>query len=174
MKILILTGKFGMGHWSASQALEEQLRADGHETQIVDLFGYALPEQAPAMYRGFSLLVTYCGAIYNLYHQLTANTIGDGPAPVERLLEALTGLLDEVGPDVVISTHPACSAAMSHYKLDGMGDIPLVTCVTDVTSHSEWIQPGTDYYMVAEESVRRALAEKGVEPWRIVASGLRG
>lgn len=172
MKILILTGKFGMGHWSASQALQEQLRGDGHEVEIVDLFGYALPELAPAMYRGFSLLVTYGGAIYNLCHQLNANSGGDGPAPVDQLLEALTGLLEEREPDVVISTHPACSAAMSHYKEEGLGDIPLVTCVTDVTSHSEWIHPETDYYMVAEESVRQRLAEKGVEPWRIVTSGI--
>ena len=25
MNVLILTGKFGMGHWSASQALQQQL-----------------------------------------------------------------------------------------------------------------------------------------------------
>ena len=45
MKILILTGKFGMGHYSAAQSLREQLgrwlpRA---QTEVVDLFAYALP-----------------------------------------------------------------------------------------------------------------------------------
>ena len=31
MNILILTGKFGMGHLSAANALREQLGQDGHQ-----------------------------------------------------------------------------------------------------------------------------------------------
>ena len=38
MRILIVTGKFGMGHLSAAQALQEQLRQAGHRADTVDLF----------------------------------------------------------------------------------------------------------------------------------------
>ena len=38
MNILILTGKFGMGHLSAANALREQLGQDGHRAEVVDLF----------------------------------------------------------------------------------------------------------------------------------------
>ena len=170
MKILILTGKFGNGHWSASQALREQLSADGHEVQVVDLFGYAQPKLAPTMYWWFNVLVTCGGVFYNLYRDLTRNDSGDSRGDV--LVDGLERLLDEYEPDVVVSTHPVCSAAMARYKVEAGSSIPLVTCVTDVTCHSEWIHPETDCYMVAEESVRRGLADKGVDPDIVVASGI--
>ena len=77
MNVLILTGKFGMGHLSAARALQEQLSQDGHHVDIVDLFEYALPGQASARYWWFNVLVTYGGVFYNLYHDLTANNTGD-------------------------------------------------------------------------------------------------
>lgn len=170
MKILIITGKFGMGHLSAAQALQEQLRQAGHRADTVDLFAYALHQRASAMYWWFNVLVTYGGVFYNIYHDLTVDDPGDGRGDI--LLEGLDRLLDEYGPDVVVSTHPICSAAMARYKADGPSEIPLVTCVTDVTCHSEWIHPGTDCYLVAGESVRRGLAAKGVDPGIVVPSGI--
>ena len=170
MNILILTGKFGMGHLSAANALREQLVQDGHRADIVDLFEYALPDRAPAMYWWFNVLVTYGGVFYNIYHDLTANDSGENRGDI--LLGGLDRLLDEYAPDVVVSTHPICSAAMAKYREDAPSDIPLVTCVTDVTCHSEWIHPGTGCYLVAEESVRQGLIAKGVEPDRVAVSGI--
>ena len=138
MNVLILTGRFGMGHLFAAQALQEQLQQDGHQADIVDLFEYALPDAAPAMYRAFNLLVTFGGAFYNLYHVITANNSGGNRG--NKLLKGLNSLLDEHRPDVVVSTHPVCSAAVSRYKEEALSDLPLVTCVTDVTDHSEWHQ----------------------------------
>ncbi|MBD5098815.1 MAG: UDP-diphospho-muramoylpentapeptide beta-N-acetylglucosaminyltransferase [Clostridiales bacterium] len=170
MNILILTGKFGMGHMSAANALREQLVQDGHRADVVDLFEYAMPERASAMYWWFNVLVTYGGVFYNIYHHLTANSGGDGRG--DDLVDGLTALLDERDPDVVVSTHPVCSAAMARCKEEGLSELPLVTCVTDVTCHSEWIHPGTDCYLAASETVRQGLAAKGVDPDAIVVSGI--
>lgn len=170
MNILILTGKFGMGHLSAANALREQLGQDGHHADVVDLFEYAAPELAPAMYWWFNVLVTYGGVFYNIYHDLTVNDSGEGRG--DNLLGGLDRLLDEYAPDVVVSTHPICSAAMAKYKEEGPSDIPMVTCVTDVTCHSEWLHPGTDCYLVAGETVRQGLAAKGVDPDTVVVSGI--
>lgn len=170
MKILIITGKFGMGHLSAAQALQEQLRQAGHRADTVDLFEYALPGRASTMYWWFNVLVTYGGVFYNIYHDLTVNDPGDSRGDI--LLEGLERLLDEYSPDAVVSTHPICSAAVARYKAEEDCGLPLVTCVTDVTCHSEWIHPGTDCYLVAGETVRRGLAAKGVDPRIVVASGI--
>lgn len=170
MKILIITGKFGMGHLSAAQALQEQLRQAGHRADTVDLFEYALHERASVMYWWFNVLVTYGGVFYNIYHDLTVNDPGDSRGDI--LLEGLERLLDEYAPDVVVSTHPICSAAMARYKAEGGCGLPLVTCVTDVTCHSEWIHPGTDCYLVAGDSVRQGMAAKGVDPDTVVVSGI--
>ena len=60
MNILILTGKFGMGHWSASQSLRQRLlRAfPDARVEVEDFFAYAMPDASDALYKGFSLLVT--------------------------------------------------------------------------------------------------------------------
>lgn len=170
MNILILTGKFGMGHLSAANALREQLAQDGHRADVVDLFEYAQPKLAPAMYWWFNVLVTRGGVFYNLYHDLTANDPGEGRGDV--LLEGLDALLDEYAPDVVVSTHPVCSAAVARYKEEGPSELPLVTCVTDVTCHSEWLHPGTNCYLVADEAVRAGFIAKGASPDSIVVSGI--
>ena len=170
MKILILTGKFGMGHWSASQALQTQLEGEGHQVSTVDFFDYALPELAPALYRGFQLLVTYGGGIYNLFHRLTRDVEGEIPLP-GLLGERAEELIEGWGADLVVSTHPVCSGAVARYKEEG-GSVPLITCITDVTCHSEWLHPGTDGYLVPSETVRQGLTAKGVDSTRIWVTGI--
>ena len=170
MKILILTGKFGMGHWSASCALQQQLEREGHQVKTVDFFDYAMPEVAPALYRMFGWLVKYGGGLYNLFHRLTRNVEGEMPL-AGAWVEHLEDLLWSEGADVVVSTHPVCSGVVARYKKEG-GEVPLVTCITDVTCHSEWIHPGTDGYLVASEEVCQGLVAKGVAKERIFVSGI--
>ena len=171
MEILILTGKFGIGHWSAALSIQEQLEREGHQAQVVDFFAYALPETAPALYRGFNLLVTYGGGIYNLFHRMKRNAEGEVPL-ASQFTRRLAGLLAVTRPDVVVSTHPVCSGVVARYKAERTSALPLVTCVTDITSHSEWIHPGTDRYLVAGEDVKTALVRKGVDAERVTVTGI--
>ena len=171
MEILILTGKFGMGHWSAALSIQEQLEREGHQAQVVDFFAYALPETAPALYRGFNLLVTYGGGIYNLFHRMKRNAEGEVPL-ASQFTRRLAGLLAVTRPDVVVSTHPVCSGVVARYKAERTSALPLVTCVTDITSHSEWIHPGTDRSLVAGEDVKTALVRKGVDAERVTVTGI--
>ena len=171
MEILILTGKYGMGHWSAALSIQEQLEREGHQAQVVDFFAYALPETAPALYRGFNLLVTYGGGIYNLFHRMKRNAEGEVPL-ASQFTRRLAGLLAVTRPDVVVSTHPVCSGVVARYKAERTSALPLVTCVTDITSHSEWIHPGTDRYLVAGEDVKTALVRKGVDAERVTVTGI--
>ena len=171
MEILILTGKFGMGHWSAALSIQEQLEREGHQAQVVDFFAYALPETAPALYRGFNLLVTYGGGIYNLFHRMKRNAEGEVPL-ASQFTRRLAGLLAVTRPDVVVSTHPVCSGVVARYKAERTSALPLLTCVTDITSHSEWIHPGTDRYLVAGEDVKTALVRKGVDAERVTVTGI--
>ena len=171
MEILILTGKFGMGHWSAAASLKEQLEGAGHRVRVTDLFEYAIPETAPLLYRGFDLMVTYAGGVYNLVHRMTRDTAGEVPL-AGQLVRGLDRLLAQARPQLVFSTHPVCSGAVARWKAERGSPLPLVTCITDVTCHSEWLHPGTDYYLAPGEPVREGLAAKGVGRERIVVTGI--
>ncbi|WP_186566386.1 MGDG synthase family glycosyltransferase [Lawsonibacter celer] len=175
MKILILTGKFGLGHWSASLSLRQQLlqcfpRA---QVEVEDLIAYALPETSDLVYKGFHWLVTRGSGLFNLYYKLTQDVrIELRPACEGLLLSRLNRLLEERCPDAVIATHPACAQLISRYKRLHRSALPLVTCVTDLTAHAEWINYGTDCYLVGTEDIRDQLRVKGVPGARILVTGI--
>ena len=174
MKLMILTGKFGMGHWAASLSLKQQLEHSlGAQVEVVDFLSAALPELSPALYKSFQLLVTYGGGLYNLVHSLTESAKTAMPSPLaDALTQRFYDLALERQPDAVIATHPLCAQLVSRFKRDYGIPLPLVTCITDVTCHSEWLHPGTDCYLVAEESVRQGFIAKGADPDAIVVSGI--
>ena len=73
MKVLILTGKFGMGHYSASNSLSEDIKAkfDNSEIIIKDIFEYIMPNYSDKMYKTFSILVNRGSSLYNLFYKST-------------------------------------------------------------------------------------------------------
>ena len=175
MKILILTGKFGMGHYSASQSLRLQLLGafPGSQVEVVDLPAYAIPDASEAIYKAFSLLVTKGSGLYNIYYKATENATLKGRPPLADLFQDKLGeLLWEERPDAVIATHPFCARLVADYKEEVASDLPLVTCITDLSSHSEWLNDATDCYLVGSRDIRDRLAAKGVEPERILVTGI--
>ena len=175
MRILILTGKFGMGHWSASQSLRQHLlRAfPGAEAEVLDLVAQAMPNASEAMYKCFNLLVTRGSGLFNLYYKLTKDLPADTWTVLDDLfLDSLTGLFMDRGPDVVIATHPLCARMVSRWKGATGSRLPLVTCVTDLSSHSEWIHKYTDCYLVGSNDLREKLASKGVDRDSICVTGI--
>jgi len=175
MNILILTGKFGMGHWSASMSLRQQLLGEFPQwnVDVVDFPAYAMPNLSEAMYKSFNLVVTYGTHLFNTYYKLTALGHPDARPPFEGLfLDKLAELICQNRPDAVIATHPLCAQLVSRLK-GGWGlDLPLLTCVTDVTSHPEWINQNTDCYLVPSRQVYEDLAAKGVDPSSICVTGI--
>ena len=181
MNILILTGKFGMGHWSASQSLRQQLLHSFPDArvEVEDFLTYAMPNLAETMYKGFNMVVTYGSHLFNAYYKITAMGNPDARPPFEGLLlDKLTELLHQYQPDAVIATHPLCAQLVSRLKEQARAkgayglDLPLITCVTDVSSHPEWINQNTDCYLVASREVRQELVKKGVEASLICVTGI--
>ena len=187
MNILILTGKFGMGHWSAAQSLRQQLLGSrpGASVEVVDFPAYALPNLSGVLYKCFNLLVTHGRHIFNMYYRITGKGHPDVHPPFEGVfMERLTQLLSRQRPDVVIATHPLCAQLVSRLKEkagEGMSvntedgallDLPLITCVTDVSTHPEWINRNTDCYLVPSGEIRRSMAERGVDPRLVCVTGI--
>ena len=175
MNILILTGKFGMGHYSASQSLRLQLLGafPSAQVEVVDLPAYAIPDASEAIYKAFSLLVTKGSGLYNIYYKATENTTLKARPLLDDLFQDKLGqLLWEERPDAVIATHPFCARLVADYKEEVSSDLPLVTCITDLSSHSEWLNDATDCYLVGSNDIREKLAAKGVERESIWVTGI--
>lgn len=180
MNVLILTGKFGMGHWSASQSLRQQLLHSfpSAGVDVVDFPAYAMPRLSKAMYKCFDFIVSYGSPLFNAYYKFTAQGSDTRPPFEESFLGCLAKLLCERRPDVVIATHPLCAQLMSRLweksslKKKIGPNLPLITCVTDISSHPEWINRNTDCYLVPCWEICRKLAVGGINPSLIHVTGI--
>lgn len=175
MNILILTGKFNMGHWSVAQSLKQELRSaypDGI-VEVEDLVTYAVPGMDRAVYGLFKTFTNYTPGLYNVVYRLTERGTGDLlPVHAIPFLQGTEELLDERKPDVVISTHPLCTQLVGRCKKRGKYGGLLLTCVTDITGHGEWLSRECDGYLVGAEAVKTAFVKRGVDPRRIAVTGI--
>ena len=174
MNVLILTGKFGMGHYSASHSLQQQIKEkfpNAHIT-IVDFFHYTFPKTSKLIYQTFTFMINRASLCYNWYYKFSdEHPLHTTPFVNDRLLKSLSHLIEEQNPICVISTLPFCSQLMSAYKKKTSSNLPFITCITDISTHSEWIHPATDCYLVATPSIANTLIKKGISSVQIEVIG---
>lgn len=175
MKILILTAKFGMGHYSASHSIEQQIKQKipNASISIVDFFEYSAPRASNIIYNSFNFLINRASTCYNFFYRLSEKgAINQKPILVEYFSLSVDQLIKELNPTLIISTVPFCSQLLSYYNKKTNHNIPFVTCITDVSSHCEWINENTAYYLVASPSIKTDLMNKGVHPDQIQVIGI--
>ncbi len=138
MKILILTGKFGMGHFSAAKTIKAQLEDQlGAEVMIVDLMQYILEEHSAGLYRAYGALVNRSCGIFNWLYKNTDKGGLQGKLPLEKTMAAAVAeMVETTGADLLIATHSASVMAASAYKRRWNAGIPLVTVITDVVGYA--------------------------------------
>ena len=173
MNILILTGNFGMGHTSAANAIAEKIGNEFEDANVyvVDLFKNAFNSSNYDI--PFRIMIKNGKFLYNQVYRHTEDSEKKKKLPFGKYFtRSLDEMIRKTDADVIISTLWSCSQVVSDYKQMTGCSIPLVTCITDVTSHSEWIQPNTDFYLTAAPKVKTELIRKGINPNRIIVSGV--
>lgn len=170
MNILILTAKYGMGHYSASISLKQELEKEDTNVEIVDFFEIVFPILKNVFYGMFNILVSKCGSIYNFFYKFTANT---NVTPFKTLArKRVEKLIEDRNPDIIISTFPVCSSYISDYKKNKETDIKLYTYITDVNANKEWITDETDTYFVGSRETEKQLQNFDISKEKIKIVGI--
>lgn len=172
MKILILTSRFGMGHYCAAEAIKEELLAPDSDDiiEIVDIVKVLFPIIYKLVYKFFNLFICRFSGVYNFVNSFA--TKNENTYLKRRVLNKINSLIEKYDPDLIVSTWSACSRYISTYKEKYEEDIPLYTYITDITVHDGWIANKTDMYFVATRSTREMLISKGVDSEKIVLNGI--
>lgn len=172
MNILILTGKFGMGHYSVAEAIKEDILTSQPDANIfiVDIIEYMFPQASPMIYKWFNFMVGKCSSLYNFLND-TARRF-NGVRFKKKVTQKIAKLIEEHDADLVVTTLHLGSQYVSTYKELTGKNIPLYTYITDVTAHEDWIAKKTDLYFVASENTKNTLVSKGVSPHHINVSGI--
>jgi len=177
MKVLIITGRFGLGHTSVANTLANEINKVFPGSSIVkkDLFEYLTPGFHEILYNGYGGFVNnpLGSRYYNFFYKKTEFKNKSIPMIFDGLfLPAIHHLVKKTRPDIIICTLPYGAQIFSAYKGRYNCSIPLLTCITDIGMHNDWINPHTDIYMVATSASKQELVARGVEPQSIFITGI--
>lgn len=174
MKVLVLSGRFGMGHEMAANAICEQFRKiDGQaEIEKKDLLEELYPHISKFIFGGFRMMVEHCYGIYNFIYKMSGRMKVEIQPRGKALYKRLKKIMDGEQPDVIVCTHPMCVKAIASYKEKTGLKTPLVTCITDISMHPEWTAPQTDIYLAPTQEIKRHLMKEGTRAEDILVTGI--
>lgn len=174
--VLILTAPFGNGHNSAAQAIIEELSSTNPELLLesVDLFDITTPKLKEYFADTYKMLTRSQPGLYNRLYDLRTRAPFN---PVDNIMFKLTfekfiEFIAPMAPKMIISVFPTGATFASSYRRLVDPTVRLITCITDVVDNWEWVYPETDLYLVASESVKTRLRDKGIHPDNILVTGV--
>ena len=197
-KVLIMSASTGGGHNRAARAIKEELESRtidnmSIECEIVDSLKLVNNTMDKVISRGYEKSALYTPKAYGSVYRFSETTIASKNEfktnPLTSLMSRkVKQLLNESTPDLIIGTHPfpmialstlkknnnihSLSRSESFYKSTKVDIPPMISVLTDYTTHSTWIQNEIDYYIVGHEYVKELLVYEGVDSEKVKAFGI--
>jgi len=155
LQILILSADVGEGHVAAARALEEGLlERDGasvvHEDGLHCLGWCARRIIRDGYRRQLNRAPDSYNRLYTLWRSVPALRAFGGRMLYRAGHRRLGRRVRALRPDVVVSTHPALTAALGRMRRRGQLRAVLCATITDLTDNPMWCDPGTDIHVVMD------------------------
>jgi processive 1,2-diacylglycerol beta-glucosyltransferase len=176
-KVLIVSLRAGAGHLMAAAALEAAF-LDSKPTPAVrniDLLDYStdlIKFLYGKMYLDVVKLLPELYA-YSYKHYEPSQKFIKPRFLIDRFsFSAFFELIDDFDPDVVLCTHFIPAALVENYRRKRKKTFIIAVTLTDYEFHPLWLAPNIDLYFTATQEVKSSLTYYGVEPEKIVVSGI--
>jgi UDP-N-acetylglucosamine:LPS N-acetylglucosamine transferase/membrane protein DedA with SNARE-associated domain len=166
--ILILVSRSGGGHLNLAQALRDFLEAR-YDVRIVD-------PQSPLVERGYTLVSRRLVPLLTWQFVLTDNPVAAWLLQKGLVLFArrrFSGIIEEVQPRLIITTHALVSAAAACANETGVRRVPLVFQLTDLESvHQTWfVEKDADAYLAPTREIFAQALRAGIDQKRLYLTG---
>lgn len=200
-KVLIMSASTGGGHNRAARAIKEELSnktIDGEPVvcEIIDSLKLVNTTMDKIISRGYEKSAIYTPKAYGSVYRMSETSLISKNEFKDNLLTSFMArkfkkLLNITKPDLIIGTHPFPMIALSTLKKNtyveehpySLNDPfhkfyqdlkvpPMMSVLTDYTTHSTWIQNELDYYIVGHEYVKELLVYEGVNSDKVKAFGI--
>lgn len=167
MNVLILTSSAGGGHTKAAEALKEYIeqRNPSSKAQIIDALKYVSPVIDKLILGGYLKTVKSTPALYGKLYDISEskNNIYHLSCTLSKALSSkMMELVTKYEPSVVVCTHAfplqILSALVKSQKLT----CPVVAIITDFTIHDFWIYDNVDAYVVANQTIKNEMLDRGI------------
>lgn len=177
-RVLLLYATAGAGHRRAADALKYALQARNAQVESVDAMRY-IHRLFRAVYvtGGLGLIMRLPG-VFGAFYRLTDRRAIDRLVRLPRYgaqrfsARPLLQFIRRFSPDAAICTHFLPAELLAGLRRNGQLAAPLYVAITDFEPHRIWEHAGVDGYFVANEIAARRLAEYGVRPELIQATGI--
>lgn len=179
-KILILTSDMGLGHRSASNAIEAALREQyADQVRITHLNPMEHPK-VPTFYRdnpdAYDTIVKHMPEFYNFTykavdHKLTSPLVEN--LNTTMLLEAFFDILNDIHPDVIVVTRENYLSTLWALNKFSRRRIPVITVVTDLGSvHRLWFNSVSAMTCVPNQRVYDLALSFKMAPEALLITGI--
>ncbi len=175
-QILVLSEGFGSGHTKAAEAIRDgiKLYRPDWQSNVLEIGAGLRPKLIHLVTAIYLKTLRYSPKLWGLLYHLRKEKA------VKRQFEYILHrtiyshsihLINNIKPDIIITTHPFPSAVISRLKRMGL-NIPLHTVLTDFSAHGLWVSTGVDYYYVHSHAAKKHLIRLGVKSEQIFITGI--
>ncbi len=177
-KILIFYASFGGGHLSAARSIKEYIENNYKDVEVslIDCMEYSNKVFNKVTTTAYAELAKKApNAWGKMYWNSQKGPLAHISTTSNKALSIkLNKLLQELQPDIIISTHPFATQMCAYLKKNGKINVKIATVITDYAPHDQWLvfNNYVDYYFVSHEDMKRQLHEKGISNDKIFATGI--
>lgn len=177
-KVIIFYASYGGGHLSAAKSIQKYITEnyENIETQMIDCMKYVnrpIEKMTSGAYREMAKKApklwgkVYEGSQKGLLSEISKDSN-------KLMAKKLGKLINEINPDLIISTHPFSSQMASYLKEKGKIDCEIATILTDFAIHKQWLV-GSEYtnnFFVSNDNMKNDMIELGINENKIHVTGI--
>ncbi len=179
-QILVLTSDMGFGHRSAAKAVAAALESrygDAIHVNIVNAFDHkSVPEVVREQQTEYDRRVREAPELYQISYQMLDAPLSTSLVEIgltALLFQALSDILKQNKPDVIIVTHPMYLEPLHVIFRQRRRTIPVLTVVTDLgTVQRIWFHPVSHVTLVPTERVYNLAIEAKLQPASLKITGI--
>lgn len=178
-KILIFYGSYGGGHLAAAKTIKAYLEENYQnkvEIEMIDCIEYINKVINKVSTEAYKELAKKAPWVWKqVYTNSQHGALSRISTTTNKLMSLkLNTLLQEVKPDLIISTHPFSTQMCAILKEKGKIDCRLATIMTDYHTHDQWLvaYKYVDYFFVANQQMKTDMIMKGINSQKIFVTGI--
>lgn len=177
-KILIFYGSYGGGHLSAAKSISNYLKTTSTDIEIemVDCIEYINKYLNKVSTEAYKELAKKAPWLWKkVYDDSKTGSLAHISTTTNKLMSyKLNQLIQDVKPDLIISTHPFSTQMCTILKNKEKITCKLATVMTDYHIHPQWLVLAKymDYFFVSNEQMKTDMIAEGINDQTIFVTGI--
>lgn len=176
--ILIFYGSYGGGHLSAAKSIKSYIESNYTNCNVtmldcIEYINKYVNKVSTSAYKELAKKAPW--AWKQVYKDSRNGALAKiSTASNKVMAHKLFGLISEINPDIIISTHPFSTQMCGYLKKKEKMNIPVATILTDYKIHEQWLEFSEyqDYFFVSNEQMKLDMINKEIDESKIFVTGI--